>query len=100
MKKVVYSISKINNREEKMKGVGYLAANNLLIPAKSSKGNSYIRVFEDVTSKCHAIDSDATEFKGHITVVYTDVPVTREDGSQDIKDYIEVEYSVWYKYAD
>lgn len=52
MQKVVYSISKVN-RDKKLKGVGYLVEGNLLIPSTSSKGNPYIRVFEDVTKHCH-----------------------------------------------
>ncbi len=41
MQKVVYSVSKVN-RDEKFTGVGYLAEGNLLIPATSQKGKSYI----------------------------------------------------------
>lgn len=41
MKKVVYSITKVN-KDEKLKGVGYLVEGNLLIPSTSSKGNAYI----------------------------------------------------------
>lgn len=36
MKKVVYSVTKVN-KEEKLKGVGYLVEDNLLIPATSSR---------------------------------------------------------------
>ena len=50
MQKVVYSVSKVN-KDEKLKGVGYLVEGNLLIPSTSSKGNAYIRVFEDVAEK-------------------------------------------------
>lgn len=45
MQKVVYSISKVN-KDEKLKGVGYLVEGNLLIPSTSQKGNAYIRVFK------------------------------------------------------
>lgn len=41
MQKVVYSVSKVN-RDEKLKGVGYLTEGNLLIPATSQKGKAYI----------------------------------------------------------
>ena len=51
MQKVVYSVTKVN-KDEKLKGVGYLVEGNLLIPSTSSKGNAYIRVFEDVAEKC------------------------------------------------
>lgn len=47
------------NKDEKLKGVGYLVEGNLLIPSTSSKGNAYIRVFEDVAEKCKAVkDTD------------------------------------------
>lgn len=51
MQKVVYSITKVN-KDEKIKGVGYLVDGNLLIPSISSKGNPYIRTFEDIAEKC------------------------------------------------
>lgn len=102
MKKVVYSVSKVNHRDEKLTGIGYLADGNLLIPAISSKGKPYIRIFENVEERCNPNTlQNATEFKGYITVAYTDVPVQRDNSeSKDILDYIEVEYSVWYKYVD
>ena len=54
MQKVVYSIKKVN-RDERIKGIGYLADGNLLIPAKAKNGNPYIRVFDDVSKHCTAI---------------------------------------------
>ena len=36
MQKVVYSISKVN-KDEKLKGVGYLIEGNLLIPSTSQR---------------------------------------------------------------
>lgn len=40
------------------------------------------------------------EFKGYITMYFTDVPVYRDkDGSYDILD-LEVEYQVWYKIVE
>lgn len=53
MQKVVFSVSKVN-RDEKLKGIGYLSEGNLLIPAISKKGKPYIRVFEDITKSCHS----------------------------------------------
>ena len=38
MQKVVYSVSKVN-RNEKLKGIGYISEGNLLIPAVSKTGN-------------------------------------------------------------
>ena len=56
MQKVVFTVSKVN-REEKQKGIRYLVEGNLLIPSVSSKGNAYIRVFEDVADKCKEIQN-------------------------------------------
>ncbi len=72
MQKVVYSISKVN-KDEKLKGVGYLVEGNLLIPSTSQKGNAYIRVFEDVAEKCKAVANSDNEFKGYVTVAYESV---------------------------
>ena len=49
MQKVVYSISKVN-KDEKLKGVGYLVEGNLLIPSTSQKGNAYIFFVRNVDS--------------------------------------------------
>ena len=78
MKKVVYSITKVN-KDEKLKGVGYLVEGNLLIPSTSSKGNAYIRVFEDVTEKCKAVKDTDNEFKGYVTVAYENIHVFNKE---------------------
>lgn len=78
MQKVVYSISKVN-KDEKLKGVGYLVEGNLLIPSTSSKGNAYIRVFEDVTEKCKAVANSDNEFKGYVTVAYENIHVFNKE---------------------
>lgn len=100
MQKVVYSISKVN-KDEKLKGIGYLVDGNLLIPSTSSKGNAYIRVFEDVTTKCHkAIDKD-NEFKGYVTIAYENIHVfNKEKNHYDTLDYVETTYYIWFKYVD
>lgn len=69
MQKVVYLVSKVN-KDKKLKGVGYLVEGNLLIPSTSSKGNPYIRVFEDVTKHCHQDVTKKDEYKGYVTVAY------------------------------
>ena len=74
MQKVVYSISKVN-KDEKLKGIGYLIEGNLLIPSTSSKGNAYIRVFEDVAEKCKAVANTDNEFKGYVMVTYENIHV-------------------------
>lgn len=108
MQKVVYSVSKVN-RDEKLKGVGYLVEGNLLIPATSQKGNAYIRVFEDVTARCKPVNEMKNEFKGYVDVIYTNVPVFKsvdhdtdenKEGSYDIIDQITTTYYIWFKYVD
>lgn len=108
MQKVVYSVSKVN-RDEKLKGVGYLTEGNLLIPATSQKGNAYIRVFEGVTKKCKPVNETQNEFKDYVDVIYTNVPVFKsvdhdndenKEGSYEIIDQIETTYYVWFKFAD
>lgn len=97
MQKVVYSISKVN-KDEKFKGVGYLIEGNLLIPATSSKGNPYIRVFEDVAKKCRKVGDTENEFKGYVTIAYENVNIyNKEKNCYDTLDYIETTYFIWYK---
>ena len=100
MQKVVYSISKVN-KDEKLKGVGYLVEGNLLIPSTSNKGNAYIRVFEGVSEKCRAIANTDNEFKGYMTVAYENIHVyNKEKNSYDTLDYVETTYHIWYKLID
>lgn len=108
MQKVVYSISRVN-RDEKLKGIGYLIDGNLFVPATSSKGNLYIRIFEDVTDRCKPVVDKKNEFKGYVDVTYTDVPVFKstdhdsdesKEGSYEVLDSITVTYHIWYKYLD
>lgn len=98
MQKVVFTVSKVN-REEKQKGIGYLVEGNLLIPSLSSKGNAYIRVFEDVADKCKEIQNSENEFRGYVTISYENINVfNREKNRYDTLDYVETTYYVWYKY--
>lgn len=100
MQKVVYSISKVN-KDEKLKGVVYLIDGNLLITATSSKGNPYIRVFEDVADKCKPVKDSDTEFKGYVTVSYENVHVyNKEKQNYDTLDYVETTYYIWFKFID
>ena len=94
MQKVVYSISKVN-KDEKLKGVGYLIENNLLIPSTSKKGNAYIRVFEDVTAQCKPVAKGENEFKGYVTVAYENIHVfNKEKNHYDTLDYVETTYQI------
>ena len=98
MQKVVYTVSKVN-RDEKQKGIGYLVEGNLLIPALSSKGSAYIRVFEDVADKYKEIQNSEHEFRGYVTISYENINVfNREKNRYDTLDYVETTYYVWYKY--
>ena len=100
MQKVVYSVSKVN-RDEKLKGVGYLIEGNLLIPSISQKGNPYIQVFEDVTEKCRPVKDSNNEYTGYVTIAYENVNVyNKEKNCYDTLDYIETTYHVWYKFID
>lgn len=100
MQKVVYSISKVN-KDEKLKGVGYLIEGNLLIPSTSNKGNPYIRVFEDVEKTCRLVKDTENEFKGYVTVAYENVNVyNKEKKRYDTLDYVETTYYIWYKLID
>jgi hypothetical protein len=100
MKKVVYSVTKLS-KDEKVSGIGYLADGDLLIPAMSSKNKPYIKVFEGVEEKCHLIPSTTDEYKGYMTVGYSNVHVfNKKANSYDLLDYIEVDYAVWYKVVD
>lgn len=97
MQKVVYSVSKVN-KDEKLKGVGYLIEGNLLIPATSQKGNLYIRMFEDVQKQCKPVPNTENEFKGYVTVAYENVHVyNKEKDHYDTLDYVETIYFVWFK---
>lgn len=96
MQKVVFSISKVN-KDEKLTGVGYLVNGNLLIPATSSKGNPYIRVFEDVTETCKPILKATNEFKGYVTIAYENVHVfNKEKNLYDTLDYCETTYQLYF----
>ncbi len=101
MKKVAFSISNVRSKsDKKLSGFGYLSEGNLLCPCISKNNKPFIRVFDDVEKACRPIKDRSNEFKGYITMYYTDVPVYRDkDGSYDILD-LEVEYQVWYKIVE
>ncbi len=100
MQKVVYSITKVN-KDEKVKGIGYLVDGNLLIPSISSKGNAYIRVFEDVAKECKPVINSDNEFKGYVTIAYENVHIfNTEKDRYETLDYVETTYHIWFKYVD
>ena len=104
MKKVVYSISRLNKfGNTKMTGVGFITESDLVIACVSQKGNPYIRVFEDCVKNCHAIPNRDGEFKGaHYEI--REVEYETRNGSGEFTGYdkreVEIEYSVWYKLVD
>ena len=102
MKKVVYSVQKLGRNESpKITGLGYLADKDLVIACMSQKGKPYIRVFEDVREYCHPLVGRDGEFKGQITE-YREIEVEKENNGYSSMETIdiEIEYKIWFKYAD
>ncbi|MCI8458521.1 MAG: hypothetical protein HFE46_02500 [Clostridia bacterium] len=100
MQKVVYSITKVN-KDEKLKGVGYLVDGNLLIASTSSKGNPFIRVFDGVADKCNKVVNTENEYNGYVTIAYENIHVfNKEKNHYDTLDYVETTYYIWYKFID
>ena len=95
MKKVVYSISKLNRfGNNKMTGIGFITDSDLVIACVSQKGNPYIRIFEDCVKHCHTIPNRDGEFKGaHYEIREVEF---EKNGSYETRE-IEIEYSIWYK---
>ena len=90
MKKVVYSIKKVRNPDEKLSGSGFINdEGTLLCKCVSKTGKCYTRAFDEVEQHCHPIIGKENEFKGYVTMYY----------EYDGRD-IEVEYSVWYKIVE
>ena len=90
MKKVVYSIKKVRNPDEKFSGFGFINdEGTLLCKCVSKTGKRYTRAFDEVEQLCHPIIGKENEFKGYVTMYY----------EYDGRD-IEVEYSVWYKIVE
>ncbi len=87
---VVYSVTKLGRTENTtMSGIGFITDTDLLIACVSKSGKPYIRVFEDCIKDCHKSSSDDKAFTGMFYEI-----VTYEE-----RDY-EVNYKIWYKYAD
>ena len=91
MKKVVYSIKKVRNPDEKLSGLGFINDEGTLLCKCVSKttGKRYTRAFDEVEQHCHPIIGKENEFKGYVTMYY----------EYDGRD-IGVEYSVWYKIVE
>lgn len=84
MEKVVFSVKKRNG--EKITGLGMIVNNDLLIPAVSKGGKSYIRIFTDCLDDCKKVIDQENEYKGehieYINIDNKDVPIT---------------YLIWFK---
>ena len=90
MKKVVYSIKKVRNPDEKLSGFGFINdEGTLLCKCVSKTGKRYTRAFDEVEQHCHPIIGKENEFKCYVTMYY----------EYDGRD-IEAEYSVWYKIVE
>ena len=98
MKKVIYSVTKYGKYETKLTGIGYVIDEDLVIAAISKSGKPYVRVFEDCIRYCNKIQGKTDEFKGNITEIM-EVELETKNGNYDTRE-IEVEYGIWFKYAD
>ena len=99
MKKVACSVSK-RNGNGKWSGIGYLAEDNLFIPALSKEGKPYIKVIEGVKGYCISNGRDK-EYSGTVTQALENVSVFNKGKDRyETIDYLEIEYIVWYKYLD
>lgn len=98
MKKVVYSVAKYGKNVSKITGVGYIAEDSLIISAISKNNKPYVRVFEDCIKYCHKLQGKTNEYQGIITEIH-EIEVETKNGSYDTRE-IEVEYNIWFKYAN
>ena len=99
MKKVVYSVSRYRKEEiVKCPGLGYITDTDLIIACVSQKGKPYIRVFEDCVKDCYPVPGKPGEFKGS-TYEIREVQIDTGKDNYDTRE-IELEYNIWFKYAD
>ena len=98
MKKVVYSVARYGKNVSKITGIGYIAEDNLIIAAVSKNGKPYVRVFEDCVKHCKKVQGKSNEFQGTITEIH-EIDVETKNGSYDTRE-VEIEYNIWFKYAD
>ena len=99
MNKVVYSVSRYRKDEiVKLTGLGYITDKDLIIACMSQKGKPYIRIFEDCIKECSPISDKPGEFKG-TTYEIREVQIDTGKDNYDTRE-IELEYHIWFKYAD
>ena len=104
MKKVVYGISRYRNNDvAKLTGVGYITDEDLIIACLSKNQKPYLRVFEGCVRQAKAIDGRDNEFKCNFyEIKEIEYEVKNSSGESvgfDTKE-IELEYNIWFKYAD
>ncbi len=96
MQKVAYAVTKVGRYESfKMKDIGYISDNDLIIACNSKAGKPYIRVFEDCVKDCHKVIGTEDEFKGAYYEI-REIELEREDGSREKRE-CEINYNIWYK---
>ena len=73
MKKVVYSIRKVRNSDEKLSGLGFINdEGTLFCKCVSKNGKQYTRAFDDVEQHCFPVFGKENEYKGRdIEVEYS-----------------------------
>ena len=99
MKKVVFSVTRIGRFENfKTTGVGYVTEEDLLIPATGKAGKPYIRVFTDAVKYCHQVLNREDEFAGSYYEIREIDIDTGNSGYE--KREIEMNYNLWFKYAE
>lgn len=99
MKKVVYSVTKVGKPENtKMTGIGYITDKDLIIACVGKNSKPYVKVFEDCLRHCHSIDGRYHEFKGEYYEI-REVEIETKHNNYETRE-LELNYYVWFKYAD
>ena len=99
MKKVVFSVTRIGRVENfKTTGVGYITEEDLLIPATGKTGKPYIRVFSEAVKYCHSVLNREGEFAGSYYEI-REVEIETENSGYEKRE-IEMNYNLWFKYAE
>ena len=71
MKKVVYSIRKVRNSNEKLSGLGFINdEGTLFCKCVSKNGKQYTRAFDDVDKHCFPVFGKENEYKGYCSSVF------------------------------
>ena len=69
MKKVVYSIRKVRNSDEKLSGLGFINdEGTLFCKCVSKNGKQYTRAFDDVDKHCFPVFGKENEYKAYVSI--------------------------------